>query len=193
MSTATFSLAKPDSERSDAGAGIVLVRDSTDADLAAVHAIYAHHVAHQTGTFEEEPPNAAEMAARRKAILGRCLPYLSAVIDGKVQGFAYVAPFRPRSAYRYTVEDSIYVHPAATGRGIGRALLGELIVRCEALGFRQMVAVIGDSANARSIRLHAAADFRHAGVLHSAGFKFGRWLDAVFMQRPLGKGGTDLP
>lgn len=167
------------------GPASAVVRPADTADLAAIQAIYAHHVGTGTGTFEEAAPDEVDMAARRDAILARGLPYLVADSGDAVVGFAYAAQFRPRSAYRFTVEDSIYVHPDAVGSCVGRALLGQLIARCEALGYRQMVAVIGDSANHRSIRLHQRAGFVEAGRLLSAGFKFGRWLDVVFMQRGL--------
>ena len=170
-----------------------MIRRAEGADMIAVQEIYAEHVLTGTGTFEERPPDVSQMTSRWEAIAGRELPYLVAGYDGRVQGFAYAAPFRPRSAYRFSVEDSVYVHPSAMGTGLGRLLLGELIEQCTALGQRQMIAVIGDSANARSINLHAAHGFQRTGLLRSAGFKFGRWLDAVFMQRPLGGGDDTLP
>jgi phosphinothricin acetyltransferase len=162
-----------------------LVRDATAADIAAVRAIYAHHVATGTASFEEVPPTLAEMRGRYDAVLGRGLPYLVADYAGDVAGYAYAAPFRPRSAYRYTVENSIYVHPQATGRGLGLALMDALIRRCRDLGYRQMVAVIGDSANRASIALHQRFGFVEAGRLQAAGYKFGRWLDVIFMQLAL--------
>jgi phosphinothricin acetyltransferase len=171
----------------------LVLRASTDADVAAVQAIYAHHVLTGTGTFEEKVPDAAEMARRRQAILAEGQPFLVAGEGDDVLGFAYASRFRPRSAYRYTVEDSIYLDPRAIGRGLGSLLLGQLIDRCERLGYRQMVAVIGDSANERSIALHARLGFRRSGILETAGYKFGRWLNVVFMQRPLGEGGETLP
>jgi L-amino acid N-acyltransferase YncA len=171
----------------------IQLRDSVEGDMAAIQGIYAVHVRQGTGTFEENPPDVGEMAERRQAILARRLPYLVAGFGDRVLGFAYAAPFRPRSAYRFTIEDSIYIHPNAIGQGLGRLLLGDLIVRCEALGYRQMVAVIGDSRNERSIRLHETLGFGRAGTFTSVGFKFGRWLDAVFMQRPLGESDTTLP
>ena len=170
-----------------------VLRDATAADIAVVQSIYATHVSHGTGTFEEVPPNVEEMTDRWRNILDKGLPYLVAGFDGQVQGFAYVAPFRPRSAYRHTIEDSIYVNPDTVGRGLGRFLLGHLIERCTEIGYRQMVAVIGDSENAASIRLHGSLGFKRAGVLTSSGFKFGRWLDVVFMQRALGDGERTLP
>ena len=171
----------------------IQLRDSVDGDVAAVQGIYAVHVRHGTGSFEERAPDPGEMAERRQAILARRLPYLVAGSGNRVLGFAYAAPFRPRPAYRFTIEDSIYIDPEAIGQGLGRLLLGELIVRCEALGYRQMVAVIGDSQNQRSIRLHEACGFGRAGTFTSVGFKFGRWLDAVFMQRALGESDSTLP
>ena len=170
------------------------IRSASAADAAAVAAIYGHHVLHGLGTFEEVPPSEAEIAGRIAAVLARGLPYLVAVDDaGAVIGFAYAAPFRPRAAYRYTVEDSVYIDPARLGRGLGKALVAEVIAACEALGLRQMVAVIGDSAQTPSIRLHAACGFEMTGTLKNIGFKFGRWLDSVLMQRALGTGGTLPP
>ncbi|MBU4434349.1 MAG: GNAT family N-acetyltransferase [Alphaproteobacteria bacterium] len=169
------------------------VRPSTDADLPAITAIYGWNVLNGLGTFEEDPPGPDEMARRRAAILDRGLPYLVADRDGVVLGYAYAGPFRLRAAYRYTVEDSVYVAPDAAGQGVGKALLTALIAACEALGLRQMVAVIGDSDNAASTRLHAALGFAKQGVFPDMGFKFGRWVDLVWMQRPLDGGGTRDP
>jgi L-amino acid N-acyltransferase YncA len=163
----------------------VEVRPATKGDLEQVLRIYAHHVLNGTGSFEERPPDIEEIAARHDAVVDRGLPYLVAEAPESIVGFAYAAPFRPRSAYRFTVEDSVYVDPDAVGLGIGRLLLGDLIARCAALGYREMVAVIGDSANDHSIGLHRALGFRHAGTLTSVGCKFGLWLDVVFMQRGL--------
>lgn len=176
----------------------VRVRESRDDDLPRIHAIYSHHVLTGLGSFEEVPPDLAEMARRRADILAKGLPYLVAEIDdptipGGIAGYAYAGPYRPRSAYRYSVEDSIYIAPEAQRRGVGRALLDELIRRCTALGYRQMVAVIGDSANHGSIGLHAAAGFQKVAHLPAIGLKFGRWVDSVMMQRPLGEGLTTLP
>lgn len=170
-----------------------LLRPSQPADVQAITAIYAHHVREGAGSFELDPPGAEEMARRRLDVVSRGLPWLVAEQEGQVQGYAYAGVYRPRPAYRYTLEDSIYVAAEASGRGIGRLLLAELLARCEALGARQMVAVIGDSANAGSIRLHERLGFRHAGRLPSTGWKFGRWLDTVLMQRPLGHGDTTAP
>lgn len=171
----------------------MLVRASADSDIPAITAIYGWNVLNGFGTFEEVPPDAAEMARRRESFLGRGLPYLVAELDGEVVGYCYAGPFRLRAAYRYTVEDSVYVSPKAVGKGVGRALLGELIKQCEALGLRQMCAVIGDSGNAASIGLHAAMGFEKHGVFPSMGHKFGRWLDLVWMQRPLNGGGATPP
>jgi phosphinothricin acetyltransferase len=153
-----------------------------------VAAIYGRHVLTGLGTFEEVPPSTEEMAGRIGAVLGRGLPYLVAEDGGEVIGFAYAGPFRPRAAYRFTVEDSVYIAPQAMGRGVGKALMSEVIARCEALGLRQMVAVIGDSGNAGSIGLHRSLGFADAGVGKSLGYKFGRWVDVVWMQRALNAG-----
>jgi L-amino acid N-acyltransferase YncA len=171
----------------------VRIRPSTDADLSALTAIYAHHVVHGTGTFELDAPDATEMARRRAEVLARGLPWLVAEHDGAVAGYAYANWFRPRPAYRFFVEDSIYLAPAALGRGAGRLLLAELMARCEDAGARQMVAVIGDAANTASIGLHAALGFEHTGVLSASGWKFGRWLDVVLMQKALGEGARSAP
>ena len=169
------------------------IRTATAADAAALAAIYGHHVREGFGTFEETAPTAEEMEARRAAVAVRGLPYLVAEIDGRVAGFAYAAPFRMRAAYRYTVEDSVYIAPEQIGQGLGRALLGEVIADCEKMGLRQMVAMIGDSANAGSIGLHRALGFRQVGVFEAAGFKAGRWVDVVMMQRPLNDGAVGEP
>jgi len=169
------------------------VRPSTDADLPAITAIYAWNVLNGLGTFEEDPPAQDEMARRRAAFLDRGLPYLVAERDGVVLGYAYAGPFRLRAAYRYTVEDSVYVSPDAVGMGVGKALLGALIQACEALGLRQMCAVIGDSGNEASIGLHAAMGFTQYGAFPAMGHKFGRWVDLVWMQRPLNGGGRTPP
>ena len=171
----------------------VSIRDATEDDLAAIQAIYAHHVNHGLGSFEEVPPNVAEISRRRDVARDNGLPYLVAELDGVVRGFAYASPFRTRSAYRYSVEDSVYVGPDALGAGIGSALLAALIERCTERGFRQMVAVIGDSANQASIGLHAKHGFVQTGLMPAVGFKFGRWVDTVRMQRALGPGDTTLP
>ena len=171
----------------------MILRPSTEADLPAVTAIYADAVLHGTGTFELEAPDADEMARRRADVLAKGLPWLVAEDAGRVLGYAYANHFRPRRAYRFCLEDSIYLAPAARGRGVGRLLLAELIARCEAAGARQMLAVIGDSTNAGSIGVHRALGFEHSGVLKSSGWKFGRWVDVVIMQRSLGVGDTTAP
>lgn len=161
--------------------------------MAAVRGIYAHHVRHGLASFEEEPPDVREMARRRARIVKKGLPYSVAEIGGKVAGFAYAALFRDRSAYRFVVENSVYVSPRFQRRGIGSALLEAVIVECTELGYRQMIAVIGDSANTASINLHRRAGFELAGTLPATGFKFGRWVDSVYMQRGLGEGGFSRP
>lgn len=170
-----------------------LLRDAGPDDLTAVRDIYAHHVATGLATFELTPPDRAEMARRYRQLRDAGLPYLVAELEGQICGFAYAGPYRPRPAYRYAVENSVYVAPDAQRRGAGRALLAALIDRCTELGYRQMVAVIGDSANLSSIRLHEALGFEVTGRLPSIGFKFGRWVDCVILQRPLGAGDTSLP
>ena len=169
------------------------IRPSTPADLPAITAIYAHAVLHGTGTFELEAPDEAEMSKRREAVLGNGLPWLVAEREGQVLGYAYANFFRPRRAYRFCLEDSIYLHEAARGQGVGKLLLVELMAQCEARGARQMLAVIGDSANAGSIGVHRACGFEHTGVFKASGWKFGRWLDVVLMQRELGEGGATAP
>ncbi len=171
----------------------LLIRPSTEADLPAITAIYALAVLHGTGTFELEVPDQAEMARRRADVLARQLPWLVAAQGDEVLGYAYASPFRPRGAYRFCVEDSVYLHPQARQRGVGTWLLMELISRCQALGLRQMVAAIGDSQNQGSMTLHRRLGFEPAGQLSHVGWKFGRWLDVVFMQRPLGLGATHSP
>lgn len=171
----------------------LLIRDATDADMDAVAAIYAHYVLTGVASFEETAPPALEMAARRRAVLALGAPYVVAELDGRVIGFAYAGSYRARPAYRHTVEDSVYVAADSHGRGAGRALLAEVIARCEAGPFRQMVAVIGDSANAGSVALHASLGFQMTGTLVAVGFKFGRWIDTVLMQRALGDSEASLP
>ncbi len=170
----------------------IAIRPSTEADIPAIAAIYAHHVLTGTASFETEPPDTAEMARRRADVLARGLPYLVAEgPEGAVLGYAYAGPYRTRAAYGRTVENSIYVRADAARRGVGRKLLEALIAGCEAAGMRQMVAVVGDSANLASIRLHEEAGFRLVGTLRSVGRKHGRWLDSVLLQRPLGPGDTE--
>jgi L-amino acid N-acyltransferase YncA len=172
---------------------MTLIRPSRDEDVAAVARIYAHHVLHGTGTFETTPPTEAEMAQRRADVLGKGLPWLVVEVDGQVLGFAYGNWFKPRPAYRFSVEDSIYLAPEAAGRGLGRLLLTELLAALERAGVRKVMAVIGDSANAGSIGVHKALGFEHAGTIQACGWKFGRWLDIVLMQRPLGQADSTPP
>lgn len=169
------------------------IRPAREADLAAITAIYAAEVRERTATFELTPPDLAEMTRRFRALIDGGFPYLAANLDGDVVGYAYAGPYRPRPAYRFTVENSVYLAPEIHRRGIGLQLLTRLIADCEARGYRQMIAVIGDSANAGSIGLHRRAGFAMIGTHPGVGFKFGRWLDTVTMQRPLGPGSTILP
>lgn len=170
----------------------IIVRDTEDADLPAIQTIYAGEVLEGLATFEEVPPTVDELLSRRAGILKLGLPYLTAEQGGQVVGYSYAAPYRPRPAYRHTIEDSVYVAEGMQGRGIGRALLSALITRCEAGPWRQMIAVIGNSDNAGSIALHYNLGFRHAGTLEAVGFKLGRWVDTVLMQRALGPGSGTL-
>ena len=171
----------------------VRVRLATEQDMASIQEIYAHYVTLTTASFEDEPPTVAEMTARWQRVQARGLPYLVATKGKRVVGYAYAGPFRERSGYRYTVEDSVYVSEDFIGRDVGNALMTELIERCIALGFRQMIAVIGDSTNASSLALHSRHGFFVVGALSSTCFKFGRWVDAVLMQRILGEGDNSLP
>jgi phosphinothricin acetyltransferase len=171
----------------------VEVRAAAQGDFAAIHAIYAHHVLHGLASFEEVPPGLEEMRRRHQDIAGRGLPYLVAVERGEILGYGYCAPYRARSAYRYALEDSVYIKDGHLGKGIGARLLGELLRMCEGLGYRQVVAVIGDSGNAASIGLHARHGFLRVGTLRATGYKFGRWVDSVLMQRPLGPGDGTPP
>jgi phosphinothricin acetyltransferase len=171
----------------------ILVRDSADSDIESISAIYAHHVLTGTASFELDPPDLAEMARRRADVLANGFPYLVAVRDEQVLGYAYVNYFRTRPAYRFSVENSIYVREGLRRQGVGRALLSALMTRCEASGVRQILAVIGDSANTGSIGLHAACGFRFAGVLRASGWKFERWIDTVLMQLELGEGDRSAP
>ena len=168
----------------------VRLRAATANDLPAITALYADHVRAGTASFEIDPPDEREMIRRWNDVVALGLPYLVASRGEQTVGYAYAGPYRPRPAYRYTVEDSIYVRADCAGQGIGRTLLDALIAACELAGARQMIAVIGDSSNAPSIRLHAASGFIHAGLLSTVGWKFGRWLDVVLMQRALGPGDT---
>jgi L-amino acid N-acyltransferase YncA len=171
----------------------VVIRPSREGDVPEIGAIYRYHVLHGLASFEEIPPDPEELASRRSDILARGLPYLVAERSGQVLGYCYAAPYRTRSAYRFTLEDSIYIDQAEVGRGLGRALLAAVLDRCADLGYRQMVAVIGGSDTWPSIRLHAALGFTRIGVLHAVGFKFGSWVDIVLMQRALGPGATAVP
>jgi phosphinothricin acetyltransferase len=164
----------------------VLVRDACEADFPQIQAVYSYYVTRSAASFEEVPPTEEEMLRRWRDVTGRGLPYLVADNDGEVLGYAYAGPWRTRSAYRYTIENSVYVAPMTVRRGIGRAVMQGLIDRCTGLGYRQMIAVIGDSANLNSIGLHRSLGFRQEGILRGVGLKFGRWVDVVIMHRPLG-------
>lgn len=174
-------------------AAAVDVRPATVTDLPAITAIYGEAVRTGTATFELDPPDLAEMTARFDALMRGSFPYFVAVTDGEIAGYAYAGPYRARPAYRFTVEDSIYLAPWAQRRGIGSTLMTRLVDEASARGFRQMIAVIGDSANAGSIGLHRRAGFAMTGTFHAVGYKFGRWLDAVLMQRELGDGSSSAP
>jgi L-amino acid N-acyltransferase YncA len=169
------------------------IRLAQPSDLAVITAIYDDAVRHGTASFELDPPDQAEMARRYETLRAGGYPYLVAELDGDIVGYAYAGPYRARPAYRWSVEDSIYVAPQAQRRGFGGALLARLVAEAEAGGFRQMLAVIGDSANTGSVDLHRAAGFRLVGTFENVGFKFGRWLDTVLMQRELGRGATAAP
>ena len=172
---------------------MLLVRPSLPDDVPAIAAIYAVHVLTGTASFETEAPGVTEMNRRRDAVLANGLPYLVAELDGNVVGYAYAGKYHARPAYRFTTENSIYVDASAHGKGVGKALLTRLITECEALGLRQMMAVIGDSGNAGSVGLHKSMGFAHVGITKNVGFKHGRWLDVVFMQRALGDGAETPP
>lgn len=169
------------------------IRPAVDSDLAAIAAIYAHHVLHGTGTFETTPPTEQEMAVRRADVLAKGLPYLVLESEGGVQGFAYCNWFKPRPAYRFSAEDSIYLAANAAGKGWGKLLLVELMAQAERAGVRKLIAVIGDSANAGSVGVHRSCGFEHAGTLTSCGWKFNQWLDVVLMQRFIGHGNEGSP
>jgi phosphinothricin acetyltransferase len=170
-----------------------IIRPSQPEDLSAITAIYQHHVLNGTGTFEIEPPTQEDMAARRSDVLGKGLPYLVIEADGQVQGFAYCNWFKPRPAYRFSAEDSIYLAPDAAGKGWGRLLLAELCRAAEQSGIRKLIAVIGDSANAGSIGVHKSVGFEAVGTVKSCGWKFNRWLDIVMMEKALGHGDKRSP
>ncbi len=169
------------------------IRPSRDEDVAAIAAIYAHHVLHGTGTFETEAPTTTDMAARRSDVLSKELPYLVAERDGELLGFAYCNWFKPRPAYRFSAEDSIYLAAAARGQGLGAQLLAALTQAAEAAGVRKLIAVIGDSANLGSIGVHRSQGFTHVGVLKDCGWKFGQWRDVVLMEKVLGEGSSTSP
>ncbi len=171
----------------------ILIRSSTDADINAIATFYQRSVATGTASWEYDPPSVEEMAKRRHAAIANGFPYLVAEIDGRVVGYCFASTYRARIGYRFAVEDSIYVAPDMQGRGIGKMLLMALIGECEKLGFRQMIAVIGDSENAGSIALHERCGFQHAGRFNGIGYKFGRWLDSVQMMRALGAGSSSAP
>jgi phosphinothricin acetyltransferase len=171
----------------------VAIRAASLTDIPAITRIYAQSVRHGTASFELEPPDEAEMSRRMQTLLDGGFPYVVAEIGGVIAGYAYAGPYRPRRAYRFSVEDSIYIDPAAQRKGVGRALLDRLIQECEARGFRQMIAVIGDSGQTPSIELHRAAGFRLIGNIENVGYKFDRWLDSILMQRALGPGATTKP
>jgi phosphinothricin acetyltransferase len=170
-----------------------IIRPSQPEDLSAITAIYQHHVLHGTGTFEIEPPNLQDMTARREDVLSKGLPYLVIEDQGQVQGFAYCNWFKPRPAYRFSAEDSIYLATNASGMGWGRLLLSELCRKAEAAGIRKLIAIIGDSANAGSIGVHSSVGFHSVGVVKACGWKFNRWLDIVMMEKALGHGDTRSP
>lgn len=169
------------------------IRLAAEADLPAITSIYDREVRHGTATFELTPPDLAEMTRRFRSLMDGGFPYLAATLASEVVGYAYAGPYRPRPAYRFTVENSVYLAPAVHRQGIGMRLLRRLIEECEARSYRQMIAVIGDSANAGSIGLHSRAGFQMIGTHPSVGFKFGRWLDTVMMQRALGEGASTTP
>jgi L-amino acid N-acyltransferase YncA len=172
---------------------MLMIRPSTDADLPAITAIYGHHVLTGTGTFEVDAPSLDDMRARRADVLAKGLPWLVAVLNGQVIGYAYCNWFKPRPAYRYSAEDSIYLSPEVAGKGIGRTLLAELMAQAQRAGVRKLIAVIGDSANAGSIAVHKAAGFQPVGVLASCGWKFNKWLDVVMMDKALGEADSTPP
>jgi phosphinothricin acetyltransferase len=172
---------------------MTIIRASQDGDLPQITAIYAHHVLNGTGTFETEPPSVSDMAARRADVLAKGLPYLVAEVDSQVAGFAYCNWFKPRPAYRFSAEDSVYVAADMHSRGLGRALLAELAMQAEKAGIRKLIAVIGDSNNAASVGVHRSAGFNDVGILKSCGWKFDQWLDVVMMEKTLGLGDKTPP
>jgi L-amino acid N-acyltransferase YncA len=189
MSTVTQTNAHPSTVPSI----VPLLRDTAEADLPAIQAIYAHHVLHSVASFEETPPSVDDLRGRLASVLSRGLPYMVAEVDGKIAGYCYATPYRPRAAYRNTIEDSIYIDNAFRGRGIGYVLLEAVIARCEGGPWRQMVAVIADGGSGGSLSLHRSLGFELVGTLKAVGFKHGRWLDTTLMQRTLGVGDAALP
>ena len=171
----------------------VVIRAARAEDMNQITAIYGHYVENAMATYEEVPPSLEEMERRRSEVTGKGFPYLVAESAGEILGYGYASTFRTRSGYRFTVEDSVYASPNAVGKGIGKKLLGALIDSCTALGFRQMIAVIGEPSNQASINLHAKQGFKQVGILPAVGFKFGRFVDTVLMMRPLGEGNTSAP
>jgi len=171
----------------------MIIRDATEADVPEIQSIYAHHVLTGTGTFEEEPPPVEEILTRYRRIVDHGWRWLVAADDTGVLGYGYYSQFRERSAYRFCVEDSVYVRENVRGQGVGKSLVAALIDICTEAGMRQMIAVIGDSENVGSIGVHASLGFKTVGTLHASGIKFGRWLDSVYMQRALGRGDLDIP
>ena len=172
---------------------MIITRPSLDTDIEAIAAIYAHYVLHSTATFETEVPSQADMLARRNDVLAKNLPYIVLTVDGQVMGFAYANWFKPRAAYRFSCENSIYLHKDAAGKGWGKLLLAELLAQLERLGIRKVLAVIGSSQNHASIGLHASLGFSRCGLVENYGWKMGQWLDLVLMQRVLGRGGETAP
>lgn len=171
----------------------ITIRDATDDDIPDIQGIYAHHVLSSTATFEEVPPGEHEMAQRLQHVRDMGLPWLVAEQEGRILGYCYATAYRPRPAYRYTIEDSVYLAEGESGKGIGKELLSALLERCEQGPWRQMIAVIGGTQNQSSIALHRALGFAHVGTQPETGYKFGQWIDVVFMQRALGPGGSTLP
>ena len=178
---------------SETTASKILVRPSKAGDIAVIAEIYGYHVLNGLASFELMAPSVDEMGKRRADLIGRKFPYLVAEIDGRVVGYAYASLYHTRLAYRFTLEDSVYTHRDFAGRGVGRLLLDALIEACEKIGCRQLIAVIGDSDNVASVRLHAACGFKRTGTIKAVGFKFGRWVDSVIMQRSIGDGAKTLP